>query len=439
MSRFKTSFSCAAAALLCFFVPGGLLGQSVDARSLQPIFDGRSFDGWRGSPHQDPSVFSRLSDAEKASKQAAFDEDLRRHWTIENGELRNDGEGVFMTTVRSFGDLEMELEYCTVPLADSGVYLRGTPQVQIWDFTEAGGKWPLGADKGSGGLWNNQRFERFPSKVYDRPFGEWNHLRVRQVGARTWVWLNGHVTVDGVIMENFWNREAPLPRTGPIMLQTHGGEIRWRKILARELSPDEANEILAGRDSEGYRRFFDGRSLDGFAGATDDYEVVTGAIQCRRGRGGTLYTKERFSDFEARLEFQLPEGGNNGIAIRYPGSGDPAYAGMCEVQVLDDEHKRYEKIAPWQRCGSIYGLLPAHAGYVRPPPAWNFYEIRVKGPRIEVELNGTVVSEADLSTIVSAPSGKEHPGRLLKEGHFGFAGHNDPVRFRRLAIRSSAK
>jgi hypothetical protein len=76
----------------------------------------------------------------------------------------------------------------------------------------------------------------------DRPFGEWNEMKIRQIGNRTWVWLNGKLVVDNAVMENFLDRTKPLPARGPIMLQTHGGEIRWRNIYVREISADKAGE-----------------------------------------------------------------------------------------------------------------------------------------------------------------------------------------------------
>src|SRR5437868_194255 len=157
-------------------------------------------------------------------------------------ELVNDGQGAYATTERDYGDIELLIDYKTVAKADSGVYLRGSPQVQIWDYTEAGGKWNLGADKGSGGLWNNRKGShgKDPLVLADKPFGEWNHLQIRQLGARTTVHLNDQLVVDNAIMENFWDYNKPLFRTGPIQLQTHGGEIRWRNIFLREVPGDQA-------------------------------------------------------------------------------------------------------------------------------------------------------------------------------------------------------
>jgi hypothetical protein len=167
------------------------------------------------------------------------------HWRVENAELVNIGTGPYATTSEEFGDIELLIEYKTVPKADSGIYLRGTPQVQIWDSNQPylASKPDRHPEKGSGGLFNNTPGKpgRDPLVLADKPFGEWNQFRIRQIGARTWVWLNDKLVVDGATMENFWDRSQALPAKGPIMLQTHGGEIRWRNIFVREISAEEAS------------------------------------------------------------------------------------------------------------------------------------------------------------------------------------------------------
>ncbi len=136
-----------------------------------------------------------------------------------------------------------------------------------------------------------------------------------------------------------------------------------------------------------------------------------------------------------RFEFKLPPGGNNGLAIRYPGEGDTAYVGMTELQVLDTEAPAYAKLDPRQTHGSAYGMAAARRGYLRPVGEWNFQEVTVKGSTIVVELNGTRILDADLSTITEYLDAKAHPGKDRKEGHFGFAGHRDPVAFRNIRIK----
>jgi Domain of Unknown Function (DUF1080) len=194
------------------------------------LFNGRDLSGWYGLEHFDPRTLRAMSDDERAARRRANEESFRAHWRVEHGELVNDGQGPFATTERDYGDIELLVEYRTVARADSGIYLRGNPQVQIWDSTKEGGKWAQGADKGSGGLWNNSPGApgKDPLERADKPFGEWNALRILQVGDKTTVHLNGALVVDHATMENFWDRKEPLWARGPIQLQTHGGEIRWR-------------------------------------------------------------------------------------------------------------------------------------------------------------------------------------------------------------------
>ncbi len=399
------------------------------------LFDGRSLEGWCGQPHHDPRELAVATEEARATRQAEWDAEMRKHWRVENGEIVNLGEGPFLTTRRSFEDFELELEYKTVALADSGIYLRGTPQVQIWDTTEAGGKWSLGADRGSGGLWNNKVHERFPLVLADRAFGEWNRVHIKLVGARTTVDLNGQRVVDFVPMENFWSKELPLFRAGPIQLQTHGGEIRWRNVRVRPIDASRANRLLGAHADDGFVSIFNGKDLEGWQGSRDGYQVEDSSIACRAGAGGNLFTTETYSDFAVRFEFQLPPAGNNGLAIRYGGSGDPAYDAFCELQILDDGHEKYREIQPWQAHGSAYGLSPAVRGYLRPTGEWNFEEVTVRGSKVRVELNGSIILDSDLALVQEPLSKKAHPGLNRKEGHFGFAGHGDPVRFRNLRIK----
>ena len=322
------------------FLPALVFADPKPPEGFTAIFNGKNLKGWHGNnPHtlagavkkaeKDSADVKEAATATLAEMAAKFGE----HWSVENDELVNDGHGPYATTDKEYGDIDFHIEYKTVEKADSGIYLRGTPQVQIWDHTnEAAHK--HGSDKGSGGLWNNKAAEgKFPLVLADKPFGEWNAFRIRQLGARTWVWLNDYPVVDGAIMENFWDRAAPLPRTGPIHLQTHGGEIRWRNLFVREIESDEANQLLRGDDGEaGFESIFNGADLTGWQGAKDNYEVVDGAIRCKKGKGGNLFTEEEYGDFAVRFEFLLPPGGNNGLAIRYPGKGNPAYQGMTELQ-----------------------------------------------------------------------------------------------------------
>jgi hypothetical protein len=400
------------------------------------LFNGRDLSGWRGGDTFDHRKLLAMEPDQRAAQIAEWTASMREHWSVERDELVNDGHGAYATTEQDYGDFELRLEYRTVAKADSGIYLRGCPQVQIWDYTESD-KFGIGADKGSGGLWNNSPGAggKDPLVLADKPFGEWNQFRILMVGARVSVWLNGLHVVDHALMENYYDRKLPVPARGPIQLQTHGGEIRWRNVFLREIGAEEANRILAERAGTGFEPVFNGRDLSGWAGAVDSYRVREGAIECLPERGGTLYTAAEYGDFAVRLEFRLPPGGNNGLAIRYTGQGDAAYSGMCELQVLDNDADQYRELDARQYHGSVYGIVAAHRGYLRAPGEWNFQEVVVRGATIRVELNGTVILDADVSQVKAYLDNKEHPGKDLRSGHFGFAGHNDPVAFRQVRIR----
>jgi hypothetical protein len=410
-------------------------------KGFTALFNGKDLAGWHGMKRDfDPYKLAAMPEAERQAQIEKWTADAKEHWKAENGELVNDGQGAYLATDKDYGDIELLIDYKTVPKADSGIYLRSTPQVQIWDYTKEGGKWKQGADKGSGGLYNNSRNApgRDPLVLADKPFGEWNHFRILMVGERVTVYLNDKLVVDHARLENFWDRthKLPLLAKAPIQLQTHGGEIRWRNVFIREIPSAEANEILSKHGSAGFQSVFNGKDFTGWGGPVDQYEVTDGAIVCKPKKGGTIYTNEEYADFVARLEYRLPPGGNNGLAIRYPGKGDTAYLGMCEIQVLDDSSPLYvNKLDPRQFNGSAYGMVAAQRGYLRPVGEWNFEEVTIKGPTIKVELNGNVILDTDLSKVTEYMGNREHPGKDRTSGHFGFAGHNDPVAFRNIQIK----
>lgn len=437
------------APLRAWLVGLAVLGSVAFARAAEPqppkdfqlLFNGKDLSGWHGMPHFDPYKLEAMKPEERQAQIDKWTEDAKKHWKVENDELVNDGNGAYLTTDQDYGDIELLIEYKTVRKADSGIYLRATPQVQIWDYTKEGGKWNLGADKGSGGLWNNSPGApgKDPLVLADKPFGEWNAFRILQVGERTTVYLNGKLVVDHARLENFWNRKTPLKKKFPIQLQTHGGEIRWRNVFIREIPGSEANAILAKHGTSGFESVFNGKDFTGWGGPIENYEVVDGAIVCKPKKGGNIFTKEEFGDFVARVEYKLPPGGNNGLAIRYPGMGQASQIAMCEVQILDDDAPKYTKLDPRQFNGSAYGMIAAHRGYLRPTGEWNFMEVTVRGHTLQVELNGTRILDGDLSKVTEFKDNSPHPGKDRLSGHFGFCGHNDPVAFRNIQIKKLDK
>jgi len=216
---------------------------------FSPIFNGKDLSGWWGLKTEDPAKWMNLSSEELKKKKKARIEDIKKHWTVKEGILINDGKGLYLSTEKNYKDFELLVEYKTVAKADSGIYLRGVPQVQIWDTTEEA-KWKLGADKGSGGLWNNGKAGspgRDPLVHADKPFGEWNSFHITMKGTIVSVVLNDKLVVDKAPLNNFWDRKTPiserkpLAKSGPIQLQTHGGEISWRNIYVKELSAPKSD------------------------------------------------------------------------------------------------------------------------------------------------------------------------------------------------------
>ncbi|GAB6165699.1 hypothetical protein JCM19992_16990 [Thermostilla marina] len=192
------------------------------------------------------------------------------------------------------------------------------------------------------------------------------------------------------------------------------------------------NELSPKEKKDGFVLLFDGKTLDGWIGDTKGYVVENGAIVCKPG--GNLYTEKEYADFVFRFEFKLTPGANNGIGIRTPTGCDAAYCGM-EIQVLDNTSERYKNLQPYQYHGSIYGVVPAKRGFLKPVGEWNEEEIRCDGPHITVTLNGTVIVDADISKITETMDHRDHPGLHRKSGHIGFLGHGSRVEFRNIRIK----
>jgi acetyl esterase/lipase len=233
-------------ALLLSLAPSLRAAEPAPPEGFRAIFNGKDLEGWYGwNPHSTAKLEGEKLEENLAAQRA----DFPNHWRVEDGELVNDGTGPYATTEEDFGDFELHIEYKTVAGADSGIYLRGMPQVQIWDTNQIFD--PAKPDRrphlGSGGLFNNtaKTLGRDPIAKADRPFGEWNSFKIKQVGARTWVTLNNVLVVDGAAFENYPDKTQPYPERGPVMLQTHGGEIRWRNLYVREIGEREANAFLA--------------------------------------------------------------------------------------------------------------------------------------------------------------------------------------------------
>ncbi len=197
------------------------------------------------------------------------------------------------------------------------------------------------------------------------------------------------------------------------------------------------SSLLASDEEQGFVTLFDGNSLSGWTGAIENYIVSNGVLSSKKGVYGGLYSEKEYSNFELYLEFRLTSGANNGIALRAPIEGDPAYVGF-ESQILDNSAEIYASLKPYQFHGSIYGIAPAKRGFLRPVGEWNMQTIICNGRKISVLLNHETILNIDLDQVAPAGKtidGKEHPGLLRKVGHIGLMSHDDIVEFRNIKIR----
>ncbi|MCE7066447.1 DUF1080 domain-containing protein [Dyadobacter sp. CY326] len=401
------------------------------------LFNGKDLSGWKGLV-ENPIARGKMSADSLAYKQKKANEAANKDWFAKDGELVFSGHGDNLATMKQYGDFEMFVDWKIQKDGDAGIYLRGTPQVQIWDTSRVS----VGAQVGSGGLYNNKVNPSKPSKLADNAIGEWNTFHITMIGDRVSVDLNGENVVDNVILENYWDRNLPIFAKEQIELQAHGNQINYRDIYVREIERPEPFKLSDAEQKEGFKVLFDGTNMFEWVGNRTDYFIDNGAlvVDPKKGGKGNLYTKDEFSDFDFRFEFQLTPGANNGLGIRTPMEGDAAYVGT-EIQILDNDADIYKDLHEYQYHGSAYGIIPAKRGFLKPMGEWNYEEVRVQGSKIKVTLNGTVILDGDLAE--ASKNGtvdhKEHPGLKRTSGHLGFLGHGSELKFRNIRIADLTK
>ncbi len=320
---------------------------------------------------------------------------MLRHWKVIDGILCFDGHGENLCTIKSYKNFELRIDWKIEKNGDSGIYLRGSPQVQIWD--------PGTSNAGSGGLYNN----------------------LIMLASRVFVYLNEQLLVDNVVLENYWERDKPIYTFGPIELQAHYNPLYFRNIFIHEL-PDQdrpfSGDLFNGTDLTGWQ------IIDGLP---DSWQVQDSLLYTTGKGGGWLSTDRVFGDFKLELELRLPPGGNSGVFIRAPHEGDPAYTGL-EIQLLDDYARQYANLKPWQYCGSIYGIQAPIQRVSKPNGTWQKMVIECRGSQIKVTLNDLMIIDTDL--IEHMDQETTHPGIKRREGHIGLQNHSTRVEFRNIRI-----
>ncbi|MEO6182239.1 MAG: DUF1080 domain-containing protein [Verrucomicrobiota bacterium] len=208
---------------------------NVPPAGFTALFNGRDLTGWKGLV-ADPVKRAKMAPEELAKAQTIADESMRKNWKVEKGVLVFSGKGESLCTAKDYGDFEMLVDWKILPKGDSGIYLRGSPQVQIWE-QNSGGVDPK--HLGSGGLYNNQKNQNFASKNADHYVGEWNRFRILMVGEKVHVFLNNELVVNNVTMENYWERNKPIYPFGQIELQNHGNTLWFKNVFLREIPRNE--------------------------------------------------------------------------------------------------------------------------------------------------------------------------------------------------------
>ena len=382
-----------------------------------PLFNGRDLAGWKGLVGNPVERASMRADQLEAA-QMREDSSMHAHWSVVKGVIVFDGKGESLCTSKDYGDFEMLVDWKIEKNGDSGIYLRGSPQVQIWDPAQ----WP----EGSGGLYNNQKGPNKPLLRADNAPGQWNTFRIRMIGERVTVYLNDVLVVDSVALENYWDRSKPIFPVGQIELQSHNSPLFFRNIFIREIP--RRKQTFEGA-------LFNGSTLGGWQvidGREGSWQVENGVLFTKGGGGGWLSTIQEFGDFQLDLDFRVPTGGNSGVFIRAPHGGDPAYTGM-EIQVLDDYATEYATLRPWQYTGSIYGVQAPSSRVSRRADEWQHMQIIAGGPLIKVTLNGQRIIDTNLITHMDKEAG--HPGLKRRQGFIGLQNHSTRIEYRNITLK----
>ncbi len=225
---FRTTaiFCLALAGLMSLGGPAEAEQDNTPPEGFVALFNGKDLTGWKGLV-ANPKKRATMSAQELAEAQKKANQRMQKHWSVTDGVLVFDGRGQNLCTAKDYRDFELYVSYKILKNGDSGIYLRGSPQVQIWD--------PQKYPEGSGGLYNNQKNPKKPLVCADKPVGQWNKLFIRMVGEKVTVYLNDQLVVDQVTMENYWDRSQPIYETGSIELQNHGNRLEFKNIYIRVL------------------------------------------------------------------------------------------------------------------------------------------------------------------------------------------------------------
>lgn len=187
-------------AALCAAEPDS--GTKTPPTGFVALFNGKDLTGW--------------STADKAGE----------FWKAQDGLLVNNGKGPNLATAKSYKNFELWLDWKIPKNGDSGVFLPGGQQVQIWAKKD-----------GSGGFVFDHKYSVAPAVVADRPLDEWNTFYIKLQDSKVTVKLNDKLVMDAIPVEKGFVPEKKGPIEGPIAIQRspHSTVTSLRNVFIRDL------------------------------------------------------------------------------------------------------------------------------------------------------------------------------------------------------------
>jgi len=346
------------------------------------LFNGRNLRGWEAL----------------TKSRVITDEDMLKHWRVLDETLVSDGIGQNLCSEKKYGNFELLVDWKIEKGGNGGIFLKGSPKIQICD--------PSINPEGSGGL-------------ADNPVGEWNTYRIIMIGEKVTIYLNDQLIISD------WEPNTPIYSRGQIELQANNTPIYFRNIYIREIPRSKSRLTY---------RLFNGKDLTGWqsiGGRKGSWKVEEGTLFTEGEGGGWLSTTEEYDNFMLELDFRVPPGGNSGVFLRAPHSGDPAYTGM-EIQVLDDYAEKYNSLRSWQYTGSIYGVQAPLDRVSKKANEWQHMSITCDSPQISILLNGKQIVETNL--IKHMDKEERHPGLKRRTGYIGLQNHSTRIEYRNIQI-----
>lgn len=418
--------------------PNAPPGWLVVPEGYTALLNAKNLHGWQGR-FTDIESLREMSAGDRKAAQVKADEDMKEHWMVsEEGTLIFDGRGQGISTVKHYKNFDLLIQWKIKPRGSSGIYLRGYPQVQLWDTRMM--------EAGSGGLFNNKKEGKAPLERADKRAGLWNQTRVRVIEGYVWVWLNEKLVVDGAKLENFYRRGEKIAESGPIELENDDNTLYFRNIFIQEIPDDVARNELKqytafkakkAKESENVIHLFDGSSLEHFTFKPDGWKIDNKSLVLNPN-GGYIWTREKYENFILELEYKVSADCNSGLFFR--SDPDNPVQGGFEIQIRDS----HGKDTPGKHDdGALYDLVAPEKIMSKKAGEWNTLKLVCDGPKIILTVNDRKVIDVNIDewdTAGQNPDGSKNKFKAIlkdlpRKNHIGFQDHGKPVAYRNIRLK----